>query len=66
MVQPEGNIVKTYIDPDTGFRVNIRDAAYINKTPEELELIRENARRIAWNIAVSAEMRRMGLLPDNK
>lgn len=49
-------IVKEYRLPD-GVLIRIADDAYAGKTEEELERVRNNARRIAWDIMVNA-MRR--------
>ena len=35
--------------------VKVCDAAYAGKTGAELEAVRENARRVAWRIAVRTE-----------
>lgn len=48
----KGNIVEEYRYSD-GSRAIIMDAAYINKTQEELKEIENNARRIAWGIIVN-------------
>lgn len=45
----KGNAVREYRYAD-GSRAIIMDAAYINKTADELKEIEENARRIAWDI----------------
>lgn len=48
----KGNVVKEYRYSD-GSRAIIMDAAYINKTPEELKKIEDNARRVAWDIILN-------------
>lgn len=56
MYQEKGNIVAEY--QINGVRVLVSDAAYAGKTPEELEEVRKEARRVAWNIAVRHEARK--------
>lgn len=48
----KGNAVKEYHYPDGSCAI-IMDAAYINKTPEELKEIENNAKRIAWDILLN-------------
>ncbi|WP_298022272.1 hypothetical protein [uncultured Dysosmobacter sp.] len=56
MYQEKGNIVAEY--NINGVRVLVSDAAYAGKSAEELDAIRKEARRIAWDIAVRYEARR--------
>lgn len=56
MYQEKGNIVAEY--DIGGVRVLVSDSAYAGKSPAELEEIRKEARRIAWNIALRHEARK--------
>ena len=56
MYQEKGNIVAEY--NFNGVRVLVSDAAYAGKSAEELDEVRREARRIAWDIAVRYEMRK--------
>ena len=42
-----------------GTQVVVMDAAYRNKTPEQLQMIRENSERIALEIMTKAALLRM-------
>lgn len=55
MVEPQGNLVKTYYLE--GCTVEVYDAAYAGKTEEELEQIRLEARRVACDIVDRAATR---------
>ena len=52
----KGNIVAEY--QINGVRVFISDSAYTGKSDAELEAVRRDARRIAWNIALRYEARK--------
>ncbi len=52
----EGNIVAEYTF--NGVRVRVSDSAYAGKSQEELDEIRKDARKIAWNIALGHEARK--------
>ncbi|MFR1050671.1 MAG: hypothetical protein ACLSE7_02985 [Lachnospirales bacterium] len=48
MIEPQGNLVKTYHFKDC--TVEVYDAAYAGKTEAELDQIRLEARRVACDI----------------
>jgi hypothetical protein len=50
-------IVKTFHFPELKSTVYICDDAYINKTEEELEKVREEAVRVAYDIVLKAHLR---------
>lgn len=62
MYQEKGNIVAEY--NINGVRVLVSDAAYAGKSAEELDAIRKEARRIAWDIAVRYEERKRAAEAD--
>jgi hypothetical protein len=56
----EGKIVETY--HFKGCTVYVNDAAYVNKTKEELDAIRKEAWRYACELDIQAQLRERGLL----